>query len=163
RPRRRSPARRPAATRRTSSTRASRTTRSSPPRPRHSGSARSSPRSWRGLYGRLPPVRLGPWPVMAEPTPSTPPGRPAAPAVEFAEWRPALGGSRLLRVHGAAPTSEAPTLVLTTPAGEHRVEPRAQSRFTRVHEWRAPYLIASELVTAGWSTTPLEWPGGTRL
>ncbi|WP_156027760.1 hypothetical protein [Candidatus Solirubrobacter pratensis] len=100
---------------------------------------------------------------MADPTPSTLPGRPAGPAVEFAEWLPALGGSRLLRVHGEAPTSTAPTLVLNTPTGEQRIAPRATSRFTRAQEWRASYLIAPELVTAGWSETTLEWPDGIRL
>src|SRR3954468_4249701 len=100
---------------------------------------------------------------MADPTPSTLPGRPAGPAVEFAEWLPALGGSRLLRVHGEASTSSAPTLVLNTPAGEPRIAPRAPSRFTRAHEWRASFLIASELVMAGWSETTLEFPDGVRL
>src|SRR3954468_16170789 len=100
---------------------------------------------------------------MAEPNPSAAHGRPAAPAVEFAEWLPALGGSRLLRVHGEAAGGAAPALVLDTPSGEHRIEPRAQARFTRPHEWRASYLIPSEVAAEGWSGTTLEWPDGTRL
>ncbi len=100
---------------------------------------------------------------MEEPNPSEVPGHPAAPAVEFAEWLPALGGSRLLRVHGEAAGGAAPTLVLDTPSGEHRVEPRAQARFTRAHEWRASYLIPSEVAAEGWSATTLEWHDGMRL
>ena len=100
---------------------------------------------------------------MAEPNPSAAPGDPAVPAVEFAEWLPALGGSRLLRVHGAAAGGSVPALVLETPSGEHRIEPRAQARFTRAHEWRASYLIASEVAAAGWAATTLEWPDGTRV
>src|SRR4051812_3230074 len=100
---------------------------------------------------------------MAEPNPSAAHGRPAAPAVEFAEWLPALGGSRLLRVHGEAAGGAAPALVLDTPSGEHRIEPRAQARFTRAHEWRASYLIPSEVAAEGWSATTLEWPDGSRL
>ena len=100
---------------------------------------------------------------MAEPNPSALPERQTRPVVEFAEWLPALGGSRLLRVHGAAPGGTAPALVLDTPSGEHRVEPRAQARFTRPHEWRTSYLIASEVVAAGWSGTTLQWPDGTRI
>ena len=100
---------------------------------------------------------------MAEPNPSGLPGHPLGPAVEFAEWLPALGGSRLLRVHGEVASGSAPALVLDTPSGEHRVEPRSQARFTRAHEWRASYLIASEVVAGGWSATALEWPDGTRV
>src|SRR3954454_171623 len=100
---------------------------------------------------------------MAEPNPSAAHGRPAAPEVEFAEWLPALGGSRLLRVHGEAAGGAAPALVLDTPSGEHRIEPRAQARFTRAHEWRASYLIPSEVAAEGWSATTLEWPDGSRL
>src|SRR4051794_21351168 len=100
---------------------------------------------------------------MAEPNPSAAHGRPAVPAVEFAEWLPALGGSRLLRVHGEAAGGAAPALVLDTPSGEHRIEPRAQARFTRPHEWRASYLIPSEVAAEGWSATTLEWPDGSRL
>src|SRR3954462_13114158 len=100
---------------------------------------------------------------MAEPNPSAAHGRPAAPEVEFAEWLPALGGSRLLRVHGEAAGGATPALVLDTPSGEHRIEPRAQSRFTRAHEWRASYLIPSEVAAEGWSATTLEWPDGSRL
>src|SRR4051812_2173812 len=100
---------------------------------------------------------------MAEPNPSGAPGHPAAPAVEFAEWLPALGGSRLLRVHGQAAGGATPALVLDTPSGEHRIEPRAQARFTRAHEWRASYLIPSDVAAEGWSATTLEWPDGARL
>ena len=96
---------------------------------------------------------------MAEPTPTPSPG----PAVAFAEWLPALGGSRLLRVHGGAPTPEPPTLVLTLAGAEHRIEPRSQSRFTRPGEWRASYLIAAEHAHAGSTVPALEWPDGTRL
>lgn len=100
---------------------------------------------------------------MAEPNPSASSGRPAAPAVEFAEWLPALGGSRLLRVHGEAGGGSAPVLVLATPSGAQRIEPRAQARFTRAHEWRASYLIPSDVAAEGWSASTLEWPDGTRL
>ncbi len=100
---------------------------------------------------------------MAESTQPAVPGNLARPAVEFAEWLPALGGSRLLRVHGEAAVSDPPALVLRGTAGERRIEPRGQSRFTRAHEWRASYLIPAELVTAGWSETILEWPAGTRI
>src|SRR4051794_18078104 len=100
---------------------------------------------------------------MAEPNPSPEPGRPAVPTVEFAEWLPALGGSRLLRVHGEAAGGSVPALVLDTPSGEQRIEPRAQARFTRAHEWRASYLIPSEVAAEGWSATTLAWPGGPRL
>src|SRR3954451_459217 len=98
--------------------------------------------------------------AMAEPNPSAEPGRPAVPTVEFAEWLPALGGSRLLRVHGEAAGGSVPVLVLDTPSGEQRIEPRAQARFTRAHEWRASYLIASEVAAEGWSATTLVWPDG---
>src|SRR3954468_6490767 len=100
---------------------------------------------------------------MAEPNPSAAHGRPAAPEVEFAEWLPALGGSRLLRVHGEAAGGATPALVLETPSGEHRIEPRAQARFTRAHEGRAWYLIPAAAAAEGWSATILEWPDGTRL
>ena len=100
---------------------------------------------------------------MAEPNPSEVPGHPAVPAVEFAEWLPALGGSRLLRVHGEAAGGATPALVLDAPSGQHRIEPRAQARFTRAHEWRASYLIPSDVAAEGWSATTLEWPDGTRL
>src|SRR4051794_30651271 len=100
---------------------------------------------------------------MAEPNPSAAHGRPAAPEVEFAEWLPALGGSRLLRVHGEAAGGAAPALVLDTPSGGHRIEPRAPARLTRAHEWRASYLIPSEVAAEGWSATTLEWPDGSCL
>lgn len=100
---------------------------------------------------------------MAESTASAMPGGPAGPAIEFAEWLPALGGSRLLRVHGHAPPADPPTLVLETPEGSHRIEPRAQSRFTRAGEWRASFLIPAELVGSGWTATALEWPDGARV
>ena len=100
---------------------------------------------------------------MAEPNPSALPGDSAAPTVEFAEWLPALGGSRLLRVHGEAGAGSAPALVLATPSGAQRIEPRAQARFTRAHEWRASYLIPSDVAAGGWSASTLEWPDGTRL
>jgi hypothetical protein len=100
---------------------------------------------------------------MAESSASAVPGSPAEPAIEFAEWLPALGGSRLLRVHGHAPPADPPALVLDTPGGEQRIEPRAQPRFTRAHEWRASFLIPAELVRTGWTATTLEWPNGTRL
>jgi len=100
---------------------------------------------------------------MAEPNPSGAAGHPAVPAVEFAEWLPALGGSRLLRVHGESPGGSTPALVLESPSGEHRIEPRSQARFTRAHEWRASYLIPSDVAAEGWSATTLQWPDGTRL
>jgi|GEM_PF-3180433 len=88
---------------------------------------------------------------------------PDGTAIERTEWLPSLAGSRLLHVDGRVAPAGHPVLVLRSPAGEQRIEPRTDSRLVAGQAWRASFLISAPIVAAGWDQTALEWPHGLRL